>query len=295
MRSTARPATRRTPVFIADTYDISDLAGAKTPVLRFSYSTDPGLARPGWFIDDLVVTATTPSGKKVLLDADFEKTGGHDDPRVFNGGCQADSPGGKCTQGWQYVKAGAEADFDHAYYLEMRDRSGFDLAGNGQIDRDPIGWQPGLYLSYTDEAHGYGNAGTDGPPAQSPLDSHARRPAARRRTSTTRRSSQAAGRTSFSDSGKGHTSTTTPTRRQRVGQLGLRLQLPVFKVLSMRGQCNGPARANGDLTGNVRFSIGKGCGRFDYGYPTPVRTTTNTRTDRPDQGLRHHAARSARS
>ena len=53
----------------------------------------------------------------------------------------------------------------------MRDRSGFDLDGHGQIDRDPIGWEAGLYLAYTDEAHGYGNAGTDDPPAQSPLDS----------------------------------------------------------------------------------------------------------------------------
>ncbi len=69
-------------VFIADSFDISDLAGADQGVLRFSYATDPGLARPGWFIDDLVVTATTPSGDKVLLDTDLETSGGPDDARV---------------------------------------------------------------------------------------------------------------------------------------------------------------------------------------------------------------------
>ena len=158
-------------VFASDTFDISELAGAEIPVLRFSYATDPGLARPGWFIDDVVVTATTPDGEQVLLETDFESSGGPDDPRIFNGGCQADNPGSDCTKGWQYVSAGDEATFDHSYYLEMRDRSGFDLDGQGQVDRDPIGFEAGLYLGYTDEAHGYGNAGTDDPPAQSPLDS----------------------------------------------------------------------------------------------------------------------------
>ncbi len=96
-------------VFASDTFDISELAGAEIPVLRFSYATDPGLARPGWFIDDVVVTATTPDGEQVLLETDFESSGGPDDPRIFNGGCQADNPGSDCTKGWQYVSAGDEA------------------------------------------------------------------------------------------------------------------------------------------------------------------------------------------
>src|SRR5262249_32998751 len=41
--------------FIADSYDISELAGEANPVVRFSYSTDPGFDRPGWLIDDVVV------------------------------------------------------------------------------------------------------------------------------------------------------------------------------------------------------------------------------------------------
>ena len=54
--------------------------------------------------------------------------------------------------------------------MEMRDRSGFDLDGKGENDRDPIKFPPGLSIVYTDEAHGYGNVGTDNPPAQTPLD-----------------------------------------------------------------------------------------------------------------------------
>ena len=161
---------------MSDSYDISDLAGEPQGALRFSYATDPGLSRPGWFIDDVKVTVD-PDGAGPM--PAYGRPGhrlrdlGRSRPtRVFNGGCREDlTTASTCTQGWKYLTAGADSSQDHAYYLEMRDRSGFDLEGNGQIDRDPIGFTPGLYLSYTDEAHGYGNAGTDDPPAQSPLDS----------------------------------------------------------------------------------------------------------------------------
>ncbi len=260
--------------FIADTFDISDLVGADAPVLRFSYATDPGLARPGWFIDDLTVTATTPSGKKVLLQTDLEKDGGPSDPRIFNGGCQADNPGGDCTKGWQYVAAGEEADFDHAYYLEMRDRSGFDLDGHGQIDRDPIGWEPGLYLSYTDEAHGYGNAGTDDPPAQSPLDA-VPEPGNDTPDLNDAAFTAATARSTYSDaSAKPHVDNyTDPTSASGNWEFGY--DCLGFTVLSMSGNTNGPATSDGDLTGDVRFTMGKGCGDFDYGY-VPVEAPKNT-------------------
>ena len=259
--------------FLADTFDISDLAGAASPVLRFSYSTDPGLARPGWFIDDVKVTATTPSGDQVLLDTDFESSGGPDDPRVFNGGCRPDGPGANCTHGWQYVAAGTEGPADHAYYLEMRDRSGFDLDGKGQIDRDPLGFEAGLYLAYTDEAHGYGNAGTDDPPAQSPLDATPE-PGNETPNLDDAAFTAAAGRSTYTDSGEGHTDnyadpsdTTVDSRypsvanpwRFRYGCLG-------FQVHSMSGNADGPATSDGDLTGTVAFQMGSGCGAYDYGY-----------------------------
>ncbi|TAL19527.1 MAG: hypothetical protein EPN99_10265, partial [Frankiales bacterium] len=156
--------------FVEDSYDVSELAGVKGGVLRFSYATDPGLAKLGWVIDDLVVKA----GDTVLFESDFEDgDGGSDDPRVYNGGCKEDlsTSGGLCTEGWTYLAAGTPSELEHAYLLEMRDRSGFDLDGRGENDRDPIAFEPGLLLTYTDEAHGYGNVGTDNPPAQTPLDS----------------------------------------------------------------------------------------------------------------------------
>lgn len=274
-----KTGTTPAPIFVSDTYDISDLAGAKTPVLRFSYATDPGLARPGWFIDDIVVRA----GGKVVYRSDFEKNGSPDDPFVFNGGCQADNPGGDCTKGWQYVKAGAEAEFDHAYYLELRDRSGFDLDGKGQIDRDPIGFQPGLSLLYTDEAHGYGNAGTDDPPAQSPLDARPE-PGSTTPNLNDAAFTAAVGRAAFSDFGRGHTDNYSDPANSSVDPRHSGVANPwrfqhdclSFKVLSMKGAGNGPSRSDGDLTGTVRFTVGKGCGAFNYGYGVPA-TPKNTR------------------
>ena len=258
------------PVFLADSYDVSDLVGAKTPVLRFSYSTDPGLARPGWFIDDLEVTATLPDGtKKKLFASDFEKTGGPEDPQVFPGGCKSDGPG-TCTLAWNYVKAGQAADFDHAYYLEMRDRSGFDLDGKGQVDRDPITFEPGLSLGYTDEAHGYGNAGTDNPPAQHVLDS-VPDPGNDAPDLTDAAFKATSGRNAFSDFGAGWIDNySDPSRQAKDAEATtdwlFDYRCLSFKVLSMKGDSDGPSRSNGDLTGTVAFTMGKGCGRFDYGY-----------------------------
>ncbi len=264
--------------FIADEFDVSDLAGAAAPILRLSYSTDPGLARPGWFMDDVTVTATTPSGEKVLLATDFEDDMGPDDARVFNGGCRDESFGGTCTKGWQYVKAGDEASFDHAYYLEMRDRSGFDLDGHGQIDRDPIGFEPGLYLAYTDEAHGYGNAGTDDPPAQSPLDSTPT-PGSDAPNLDDAAFTAAAARSTYSDSGEGHTDNYSDPAEQTADPRHPGVDNPWrfqydclgFTVKDMSGNTNGPATSDGDLTGTVDFTLGAGCGAYNYGYgPTDV-------------------------
>jgi PKD repeat protein len=264
-------------VFLADSFDISELAGQQQGALRFSYATDPGLARPGWFIDDLKVTATTPSGQQVLLETDFETTGGPDDARIFNGGCREDlTVAQSCTLGWKYLQAGAESEQDHAYYLEMRDRSGFDNDGHGQIDRDPIGFEAGLYLAYTDEAHGYGNAGTADPPAQSPLDATPE-PGSATPNLNDAAFTAATGRSTYSDSGEGHTdnysdpaNTSTDSRYPDVANpWRFRYDCLGFQVLSMQGGDVGPPTSDGDLTGSVKFTMGQGCGRFDYGY-TPV-------------------------
>ncbi|HEU4512263.1 MAG TPA: PKD domain-containing protein [Nocardioidaceae bacterium] len=262
-------------VFLADAYDVSDLAGKEHPVLRFTYATDPGLARPGWFVDDISVVATTPDGRKVeLLRTDMETSGDPDDPAFFNGGCkglpgQALTTATRCTDGWNHVDASSDSPADHAYYLELRDRSGFDHDGKGQNDRDPISFEPGLSLVYTDEAHGYGNVGTDNPPAQSPLDANPEP------GSDTPELADAAftakGEKRFSDSGAGHVDNySDPTEEKPAGDVANPWRFDddclTFEITRMAGDDVDAPPAVGDLNADVVFDLGAGCGTFDYGY-----------------------------
>jgi PKD repeat protein len=270
-------------VFLADSYDISDLVGAEAPVLRFSYATDPGLARPGWFIDDVEITATLPDGTtREIYATDFESSGTTDDPRVFNGGCRADGPG-TCGQGWQYVAAGAEGPSDHAYYLEMRDRSGFDLDGNDQADRGAPAFESGFYTSYTDEAHGYGNAGTDNPPAQSPLDSQPE-PGSDAPDLNDAAWTAAPGDMRFSDGGEGWTDNYADPGSAS-GNWEFDYDCLTFDVVRMAGNGDGteagegPEASDGDLTGDVRFTMGDGCAEYDYGYGDEQTPAANTAPD----------------
>lgn len=286
-------------VFVADSFDISDLAGEQAGALRFSYATDPGLAKNGWFIDDLKVTVTEPGEQpREVFVTDLETSGGPADERVYNGGCREDlSTAQQCTVGWNYVAAGAETPADHAYYLELRDRSGFDLDGNDQIDRSPIAFQAGLSMVYTDEAHGYGNAGVPNPPAQSPLDSQPD-PGNEAPDLNDAAWTAADGDSTFSDSGQGHTDNyTDPGNEEEGNPWVFRYDCLTFDVLAMTGNADGPAVADGDLTGDVAFTMGDGCGTFDYGYvasdaPTaalaidPSRPFTTTRVELSGAGSR---------
>ncbi len=136
-------------VFIDDAFDLTAFAG-ETVILRFAYVTDPGLAKRGWFIDDLRISA---DGKTVWA-TDFED---FDDARLF-------------PRNWVWASSSDAQNVDHAYYLELRDRIDFDLDGKGQSERGIPTWQPGVSMIYTDEGHGYGNTGVDNPPAQTPVD-----------------------------------------------------------------------------------------------------------------------------
>ncbi len=270
--------------FVDDSYDLSDLAGTAA-TLRLSYSTDAGLARPGWFIDDLKVTA----GSQVLYESDFETA---NDPAVFNGGCrEALQTAQKCTDGWLYASASQGSPAEHAYLMEMRDRSGFDAFGRGESDRGDPTFAPGMLLTYTDENHGYGNFGTDDPPAQSPLDSQPQ-PGEEAPALDDAAYTAAANDTSFSDSGTGHVDNyADPSRadglwRFDFGCLG-------FDVTGMSGDDIGPEDidpadpATYNLMGDVNFNIGGGCGAFNYGYgliggtgkPTAVAQAKPTEVD----------------
>ena len=152
--------------FLDDAYDLTEYAGQQGVVVRLSYFTDAAFDRPGWFTDDFELVA----GEEVLWSTDLEA----DEPgRFFPGGCDPDgfNVAVFCTDGWSTIRAGEDSPTDHAYYLELRDRVGFDFNGYEQSDRGEMAWEPGVFIDYTDEAHGYGNNGVPQPPAQHYLNS----------------------------------------------------------------------------------------------------------------------------
>ena len=73
----------------------------------------------------------------------------------------------------------------------------------------------------------------------------------------------------FSDSGKGHTRQLRGPDVSASGNWVFDYSCLGFKVLSMRGQANGPARANGDLTGTVRFTHRQGLRPVRLRLPDP--------------------------
>ncbi|HEX8281477.1 MAG TPA: immune inhibitor A domain-containing protein, partial [Chthoniobacterales bacterium] len=137
--------------FVQDQFDLTAYKG-KSIILRFSYATDAGLAKRGWFIDDIEITADSTTVYKSDFEASPERT------RIF-------------PFGWNWVSSAEGAPSDHAYYLELRARISNDFDGKGQSERGGPGFQGGISMIYTDEAHGYGNFGVDDPPAQTPVDS----------------------------------------------------------------------------------------------------------------------------
>jgi immune inhibitor A len=252
--------------FLPDTYDISALAGSPG-VVRFTYATDPGLAHPGWFIDDLKITVDgTP-----IYQTDFEDFAA-DRERLFNGGCKEDLKiAATCTKGWQYISSDVAATADHGYYMEMRDRSGFDEAGKNENDRDAINFAPGMLLVYTNETHGYGNAGTDDPPAQSPLDAH---PTAGSLTPNLNDAAFSAG-DEFADNGwvDNYEDPTTES-----GNWEFRFNCLKVKVNSVAGDDIGPedigVGVGGDLTGSATFTTTPNCAPFNYGYAAGLAPNT---------------------
>jgi M6 family metalloprotease-like protein len=138
-------------VFINDQFDLTPYKGMSI-LLRFSYSTDPGLAKRGWFIDDIEIKADDT----VVYASDFEAS--QEPTRIF-------------PDNWVRVSSADGSPADHAYYIELRDRISNDFDGKGQSERGSPTWQGGVSMIYTDEAHGYGNFGVDNPPAQTPVDS----------------------------------------------------------------------------------------------------------------------------
>jgi M6 family metalloprotease-like protein len=139
------------PQWIDDEFDLTPFKGQEL-LLRFAYSTDPAVAKRGWFIDDIDISA----GAQQIYASDFESSDEH--TRLF-------------PNGFSRVSSADGVNLDHAYYIEVRDRNSWDKDGKGQSERGDPTWAPGLAILYTDENHGYGNTGASDQPAQTVVDS----------------------------------------------------------------------------------------------------------------------------
>ena len=246
--------------FVEDSYDISALAGTDNPVARLSYFTDAAFDRPGWFVDDVSVTV---DGEEVFS-TDFED--GLDENRFFMGGCGSDGfdVAAVCTDGWTLIDAEAGDTRDHAYYLELRDRASFDFEGRGQSDRGLPTWEPGLFVEYTDENHGYGNNGTPEHPAQHYLDSQpvADAQCVEGSAECDDLSFTAAdGDTTFSDAADDPHLDNFADPEGIDGRWTFAYGCLTAEVLSMAGQDTVQEQA--DLTADVRLTGGDGCQPYD--------------------------------
>ncbi|WP_341253313.1 cell wall-binding repeat-containing protein [Euzebya pacifica] len=251
--------------FATDRYDLTAYAGQDNVVIRFGYVTDVGLAEQGWFIDDVTVTA---DGQELYAN-DFED--GASDPLLFNGGCDPDSGLGTapiCSKGFQYVSSTEGSPADHAYYLELRDRSGFDADGFGQSDRGAISWEPGISLGYTDESFSYGNISNGDHPGQHVLD------AVPVPGDTAPELADAAFNVgeSFSDAGEGHVDNFEDPQRED-GFWRFDFECLSFDVTAMSGDevtvdDSGAVVSprEDDITATVSLTRGTGCAPIDYGY-----------------------------
>ena len=247
----------------ADSFDISELAGADLPVLRFSYATDPGLAKRGWFIDDVSVTATLPDGStREIYATDFESSGDQGDPRIFNGGCRADGPGStNCTQGWQYVAAGTEGRPTTRTTSRCATGPGSTRTARARTTATRSASTP---ASTTPTPTRPTATATPAPTTRprSHRSTARRSPGRTPRTSTTRRGARPTAV---------HRLRRGPHRQLRRpgspdGSWHFRYDCLAYDVTAMSGEGVGPATSDGDLTGRVDFTIGRGCGDYDYGY-----------------------------
>ena len=273
--------------FLADSYDISDLAG-ESGGRRCGSATRPTRAWPGRAGSSTTSGSWRPSPAsraRELMVTDFESDGGPGDPRIFNGGCREDlTTAQQLHQGVAVRRRrcrGGRTTTPTTSRCATAPASTSTATGRSTATRSTF--QPGLYLAYTDEAHGYGNAGTDDPPAQSPLDS-VPDPGNDTPDLSDAAFTAAPARSTYSDSGEGHTDNYNDPSSTRVDPRYADVSTPWrfqydclgFDVTDMSGQENGPERLRRRPHRHVAFTMGDGCGEFDYGYADPGAGPGNT-------------------
>lgn len=151
--------TYAAPAWIDDEFDLTAFSGTNELWVMFAYATDPGVKKRGWFIDDVKVTATSGEDETVLYSSDFEDS--HEPTRLFP------AAGG----GWARMSSDVLRTEQHAFFVELRDRVGWDFDGRDQSDLGPTTWEPGIAITYSNELRGYGNTMGTNPPVHTIVDS----------------------------------------------------------------------------------------------------------------------------
>ena len=152
---------------------------------------------------------------------------------------------------------GAEGPSDHAYYLEMRDRSGFDRPARA---RTTASRSPSTPASTTPTPTRRTATATPAPTTRRPSRrwTARRSPARTRPTSTTPPGVRAD--TPFTDSGDGHTDNYEDPGPRTAPGTSTTTASSYDVLVDVRARASAPRPRDGDLTGAVAFTIGQGCG-----------------------------------
>ena len=252
--STALAGNYPAATFVDDEYDLSNLIGKPGAVVRFTYATDPGLARPGWFIDDVAIKADD----KVIYSIGLRDA--PNDPALYNGGCREGlATAQRCTTAGSTSPPTRTRRPSTPTCSSCATARASTPTARASPTAATSTFEPGVLLAYTDEDHGYGNVGTDDPPAQTPLDS---RPEPGSDTPNLDDAAFKAG-DAFSDAGAGHTDNYTDGRRQ----LDAQVRLPVVQGRPAGRQRRSGRRSRAPTTSTATSASPRraSCGRFDYG------------------------------
>ena len=216
--------------FVDDSYDLSDLAGTPATLrLTLRHRPRPGPAglvhrRPrgqGRRHGDLLSPTSRPPPTRRSTTA---------------AAARACRPRSSAPTAGSTSSAAEGSPAEHAYLLEMRDRSGFDADGRGESDRGDARRSRPACCSPTPTRTTA--TATSAPTTRRPRARSTRSPspAATRRTSTTRRSSRAS---AFSDAGAGHVDNYSDPSRED-GQWRFDFDCLGFDVTSLAGAGPGP-------------------------------------------------------
>ena len=246
--------------FLDDEYDLTAYAGTGRPRSASRYSTDPGLARPGWFIDDLKVNGRRQRSLLVRLRERRRRPGDLQRrlPRATSRRPQ------RCTAGWRYIDADELAAPTTRTSSRCATAPASTPTAAARTTATPIDFAPGPAARLHGRDHGYGNVGTDNPPTQC-RSTRSRSPGSDD-AGPQRRGLHRGGRGARSRTSGGPGAVDNYMRSRRTPTAPGTSTSAASASTSSDGRApSRPGGAGATPEGDVAFTIGSGCGAFDYG------------------------------